>query len=104
MVQFMKDIGAIIRLMDLGVYFIQMVMSMKENERTIKQMEKALIIMLVVLNTLENGWMISSMVMEKRFGQMEQNILEITLKVQNKEKECFHGVTELSMMESSIRI
>ena len=47
--------------------------------------------------------MISSMVMGKKIGQMETNILEITFRVKDKEMECFHGKTELSMM-SSIRI
>ena len=57
---------------------------MKENERIVSKMEKALII-LMVINTLESGWMIRNMAMEKRFGQMEQNILEITVRVINKE-------------------
>ena len=48
--------------------------------------------------------MISSMDKEKKFGQMDHDILEITLRVKDKEREYFHGVTDLSMMESSIRM
>ena len=48
-------------------------------------MDKVLI-KLMVVNTLDSGWMIRSMVMGKKFGRMEQHILEITLRVKNKER------------------
>ena len=48
--------------------------------------------------------MISSMAMGKRFGIMDQNILEITLRVKNKEKEYCFGVIDLNLKESSIRM
>ena len=70
----------------------------------INKMGKVFIIMLMVLNTMENGWMRSSMDREKRFGQMDQYILEITWRVKNKEREYFHGSKDQNMMEIFIRI
>ena len=76
---------------------------MKGNTRMVNKMEKEYIILLM-LNTLDSGWMISSMAMGKKFGIMDQGILEITLRVKNKEKEYCFGAIDLNLKESSIRV
>ena len=54
---------------------------MKENGKTIKHMDKELILMLMVLSILESGEMINKKVMVKKFGQMVPNIKDNILEV-----------------------
>ena len=57
--------------MDLAFFGTLMETSMKENGSMIKLTETVHILMRTVLHTLVNGRMISSKVLEKRFGLME---------------------------------
>ena len=91
MVQCMKVTGAIIWQMELAGWYIVMEMSMRVNGWMIEQRVMELIIIVMAQNILVTGKMINSMEKEKRCGQMVQNMLEITLKERNKEREYFNG-------------
>ena len=81
-----------------------MAMFTKENEIMIKLKAKELIIIVMALSILDNGWMINNMEVEKRCGQMELSILEIMLMARKREKEASYGLMALSMKAISIKI
>ena len=69
----------------------------------IKLRAKELIIIVMVQSTLASDWMINSMVKVKKFGQMEQNILEHMLMGKKKAKEVSFGLMDQNMKAIFIR-
>ena len=67
-------------------YNTQMAMYTKDNGRTIKLMEEAVINMPMVLHMSENGKMTNSMVKEQKHGQMERNMKVSIMKERSMEK------------------
>ena len=77
--------GKMAKQMDLALSIMLMETSMKGSGLRIKRMERASILMQMVPSTSEIGWMINSMGLELKNGQMVRFMKDITLKEKNME-------------------
>src|SRR5688572_11019968 len=79
-----------------------MVMFILENGKMIRLMVRVCTFIKMALNMRESGRMISSMDMERRFGQMVQPLKEITLKERSKDRGISNGLMEVHTKENSM--
>ena len=99
MVQNMREIGDLIRLVDMVNSGMLMEMFSRENGLTIKLMDMEFMFIRMELDTRESGKMICNMGRVKRYGLIIQCMKVITMKVKNMVKVCIFGKTDQATME-----
>lgn len=90
-------IGKMIKQMVKVNYIMHLVIYMKVNGKMIKLVVKVYIYIKMVVNMMENGRMICNMVMVQKFGQINQVLQVIIMKVKNMAKAKYNFVMVLHM-------
>ena len=91
-VQFTKVNGGTTWLTGMADSFMRTVTHTWDSGSMTMRRVKEFIIMQMELSIKDNGWTISNMALEKKFGQMEQPMKETLLMGKNKDKAVFFGL------------